>query len=111
MCLITQETAPAKTYNISDTLCGQKVTGHTGAAVVTSFAGQLQIFDWSVSNNAGHTVLLFAKSWVPGMGMAALFLGPLHMWADVWASGMLIKVRQLQQVYIQNFKWVQKRSY
>lgn len=101
MCLITQETAPAKICNIPDSLCGQKVTGHTGATVVTSFAGpQLQIFDWSVSNNAGYTVLLFAKSWVPGMGMAALFLGALHMWADVWASGMLIKVRQLQQVYI-----------
>lgn len=64
--------------------------------LVTSVTGpQTQTF-----NQSSPTPQVFAKSWLPGMGMDTLFMVPLQLCvqlkADVWALGMLSKVITLQ---------------
>lgn len=58
-----------------DSLFGHRARGRTGVPLVTSVPGpQTQTF-----NQCSLTPQLFAKSWLPGMAMDALFMEPLQL--------------------------------
>lgn len=70
--------------------------GHTGVPQVTSVTGpQAQTLDRSATSSTDPTAPLFAKSWLPDMGIYTLFMVAqqerLPLRTDVWALGMQCK--------------------
>lgn len=70
--------------------------GHTGVPQVTSVAGpQAETLDRSATSSTDPTAPLFAKSWLPDMGIYTLFMVAqqvcLPLRTDVWALEMQCK--------------------